>query len=589
MRISRIEIINFRNFQHCQLDLDENAVIVGENKIGKSNLLYALRLVLDPRISDADRQLRLEDFWDGLPRPLKKEDIISISIDLTDYDDNEELIALLGDCLIIGDPMTSRLTYLFRPIDSVADPQKESDYEFVVFGGDNPDKWIGYELRSQMPFNLLPASRNAEDDLSNWRRSPLAPLLEAVAAETDPEKLDLAARNVFEATTGIAEIDGIQKLGTNIKERFEKMVGPSHAVDTSLNFSPTEPLRLIRSLRLFIDDGLRGIADASLGCANLIYLSLLSLDLERQVAQGKRSHTFLAIEEPEAHLHPHLQRLAFRDFLQPANTDGKSSQTVLLTTHSPHIVSVTPLKSLVVLKKSPNSNSTIAKSTANLGFDEQVERDLERYLDVNRGECVFAKGLILVEGTAEEYIIPVLGKMLGYDFDKVGISVCSIAGIDFEPYVKLFGPDGLDIPFAVVTDMDPQEGRSALGIGRINKLLPWLWKDMPDTSTTDDQLTQAPNYGIFLNDHTFELDLLNSGNQVTMCQVLSEMTNNTAARSRALAWVANPVSIDGEQFLKDVQEVKKGRYAQRLASRLDGGVCPTYIQNAITYVASRIR
>ena len=62
------------------LDHDEpgHAVIVGENKVGKSNLLHPLRLVLDPRLLDYERKLRLEDFWDGLPRPLSLQNAITI-------------------------------------------------------------------------------------------------------------------------------------------------------------------------------------------------------------------------------------------------------------------------------------------------------------------------------------------------------------------------------------------------------------------------------------------------------------------------------------------------------------------------------
>src|SRR5437868_2888115 len=97
MRISRIQINNFRNFQHCDLSLGEHAVIVGENKIGKSNLIYAVRLVLDPRMSDAERHLRVEDFWDGISRPLTRDDVISISVDLTDFEDNDDLLALLAE------------------------------------------------------------------------------------------------------------------------------------------------------------------------------------------------------------------------------------------------------------------------------------------------------------------------------------------------------------------------------------------------------------------------------------------------------------------------------------------------------------
>jgi putative ATP-dependent endonuclease of OLD family len=65
MRISRVQIENFRNFRAVDIPLSTNAVIVGENKTGKSNLPHALRLVLDPTLPDTARKLREEDFWDG--------------------------------------------------------------------------------------------------------------------------------------------------------------------------------------------------------------------------------------------------------------------------------------------------------------------------------------------------------------------------------------------------------------------------------------------------------------------------------------------------------------------------------------------
>jgi putative ATP-dependent endonuclease of OLD family len=53
MRISKIQIQNFRNFSKLDVSLGTHAVIVGENKVGKSNLLHALRLILDPSLSDS--------------------------------------------------------------------------------------------------------------------------------------------------------------------------------------------------------------------------------------------------------------------------------------------------------------------------------------------------------------------------------------------------------------------------------------------------------------------------------------------------------------------------------------------------------
>jgi len=70
MNISRVKIKNFRNFESLDLALGEHAVIVGENKIGKSNFLYALRLVPDPSLPDAARKPRKEEFWGGLRCPL---------------------------------------------------------------------------------------------------------------------------------------------------------------------------------------------------------------------------------------------------------------------------------------------------------------------------------------------------------------------------------------------------------------------------------------------------------------------------------------------------------------------------------------
>src|SRR5438309_153956 len=144
MRIARIEVKNFRNFRHLDLQIGEHAVIVGENKIGKSNLLFALQLILDPSLSDSDRCLREEDFWDGLPRPLTADDRIEVSAEFAEFDDNDDHLALLGEYLVQPDPMVARLTYTFQPIPNLPDgPKKESDYEFAIYGGRRPECRVG--------------------------------------------------------------------------------------------------------------------------------------------------------------------------------------------------------------------------------------------------------------------------------------------------------------------------------------------------------------------------------------------------------------------------------------------------------------
>jgi len=95
MHISRVQIKNFRNFSNLDVALTKDVVIVGENRSGKSNFILALRLVLDASLSDAARQLKLADIWDGCD--LTKSPTVEVHIDFADFDADANLVALLTD------------------------------------------------------------------------------------------------------------------------------------------------------------------------------------------------------------------------------------------------------------------------------------------------------------------------------------------------------------------------------------------------------------------------------------------------------------------------------------------------------------
>lgn len=233
MRISRIQIKNFRNFANIDCELGEHAVIVGENKIGKSNLVYALRLVLDPSLPDSARKLRTEDFWDGLKRPLGNDDRIIISVDLADFEEDVNQFAILSEYLLQAEPMVAQLSYLWQPLPGLKDgPKKEADYEFVVFGGDRSENRLSYDVRRRLPMELMPALRDCEGDLARWTRSPLRPLLDKAAGEIDRDKLEKLTKNVDKSTDELTKLDELKSIAKSIKDKLFQMVGSSQALET---------------------------------------------------------------------------------------------------------------------------------------------------------------------------------------------------------------------------------------------------------------------------------------------------------------------------------------------------------------------
>lgn len=589
MRISRIAIENYANFENVDFATEHSLVIVGENKVGKSNLLRALRLVLDPMLPDRDRQLGLEHFWDGLS-DAKLGATVKVLLEFTDFEDNDNLLAVLGGSLVdTVTPVVARLTYLYRPKAALegAAPQTLADYEFLVFGGTNEDNVLTAARRRELPMDYLVALRDAEGDLLNWRRSPLRPIIEGLTAGLDEETREELQQLVSNAQNTLAQRPEVSAAAGKVYDRLVKMVGGEHAVPLTLGATPTNVDVLLRGLRLLIDGGARGVGDASLGTANLLFLALKGLELERAVEAGERSHTFLAIEEPEAHLHPHVQRLVYRHYL--GEDDAGENVTTILTTHSPHIASVAPLRSIILLREDAEGGSTSITSAAEVELLPEEEDDLQRYIDVTRGEIFFARGIIFVEGDAERFLIPEFAAALDVDLDALGVTVCSVASANFLPYVKLVGHDALNIPFVILTDLDPPDnGGAPLAFARIRDILA-LWMEQEDIDQYeefDEIWEDGEMNGVFVNDNTLEVELFQAGMGPAMASILKKHANSWGPqRSAAMkGWINDPTTLDEGKLLGWVCEVGKGRFAQALAGSATDAVCPRYIKKALTYV-----
>jgi putative ATP-dependent endonuclease of OLD family len=71
----------------------------------------------------------------------------------------------------------------------------------VVFDPQSGLREFGYKLHNRFSMDLLPALRDAEGDLSAWRRSPLKPLIENAFKDMDPHALEEIGDAIKDAAT----------------------------------------------------------------------------------------------------------------------------------------------------------------------------------------------------------------------------------------------------------------------------------------------------------------------------------------------------------------------------------------------------
>ena len=550
MYISNLKIRNYRNFFKSSIDIKKDiTTIIGENGVGKTNLFYAIKQLLDKysrhSLDENDFSYELSDFkghWI----------IISATFnDIPNTDDVPEAVALNPDVnnsatysLIFRPNKIIRNTLYNLSCDFINSPNEEKDIkrkiieEFIndidvkndyevkktvgsIFDFLNDDKY--YEMVGDFWNCIFPSPDDIQEDtalIGDKGDSDLTKLINVtfipairdvnlelvkegnffekilsnVAEEIDELEWKSIKTNFDLINDKLGKIDNFTQLANDIYLMMNSTVGSSFSGNMRLDVSiPEEKSNIIKyfSLKGVENNHSIDLYNKSLGENNVLYFALKMLQNTYAKGHTRKLFNILIIEEPESHLHKHLQQTFFTGIRKTTNTQ------ILLSTHSVHISESCNISSMIVIGKKDNKSCEIYNPSN--GLDELEVKYLERYLDSVRLPILFSKSIILVEGDAELiFISNILKLKYNLDLNSYGISLIPMDNCFFEKISKIFDESRLRKKCSILTDLDKDfDGKE--------KRAEQLSKNRLDALF---EMHKNNKYvKIYTNDYTFEIEL----------------------------------------------------------------------------------
>ncbi|WP_391204443.1 AAA family ATPase [Psychrobacillus sp. L4] len=643
MYISSLDVINFRNFKNASFKFKEGInTLIGENSSGKSNALYAIRLLLDDSLplnasqlleTDINRSLgNWKGHWVVLKitfKDLDSSEAASFVTHNTGDVSAEESVGSYGLYFRPNKKIRKRLFELSEAnstqaeIESFLKDITIVDYETVFtcrLNGDFNNKEIYKSLVGDFENGIFPnpdeedlsllgnisphitlikkevsctfvkALRNVISELKQRKSSPLLHLLRGTAKEIKIEEAEELKNKVKTLNTEISELKEIEELTKSISKSLNNTLGYTYSPHVSIKSElPEEIETLLHSLTLWVGDDANSnqgkIDDLSLGGANLIYITLKLLEYEfYQTQEGKAAH-FLLIEEPEAHIHTHIQKTLF-DKYQFENTQ------VIITSHSTHISSASKIDSVNVLIKD-KSHTEVCHPSA--GLEADTCKRIERYLDATRSTLLFAKGVILVEGDAELILLPAMFKeVFGLSLDEIGVSVINVSSTVFEHIANLFDEQRIHRKCAIVTDLDKALEPLPIDEKDDNELQKSIRASQKSGAERKVLLDAAYNNNPWVNvyyaPHTFEIDFSINGNEHEIKSLLPSIySKKSAIESSEKLLDSGDSVIVGKETLRLAKKEGKGWFALLLVETLSSRtIIPKYILEAIAFNSEHI-
>lgn len=615
-------------------------VIVGENGAGKTAIISAIRQLFQD--SESGRySISQDDFYSAFTQGSPIAPSFSIKAHFKGLDSDEKVALLPWS----GGTDTAVLNL------QAENREVRGRYKKLVWGGSSRSTQFDPELLDLIQCIYLPPLRDAESKLTNGRQSRLSKLLKAINRKelkeckknNTPHPLEEQFKN-FNDTLVTDESLSIKGANELITEHLVNAIGHHFGQKTRIQFAESDFTKIAESLTLLFfpdmsaddQDLFRSLNQNSLGYNNLLYIASILAELTLNDDDGEDEQPLfklLLIEEPEAHLHPQLQ-IRLLNYLKSV-ADKNNNVQVIVTSHSTVLASSVEIDSIIHLSKSSSPTATPLRSC---GLPDGSIQFINRWLDVTKSNLLFASGLILVEGIAEQMLFPILAKEVlkeqsdgKKNLEDLGVSTINLNGIYFKHFIRLYcnltgledeeDQEGLNIPVrcAGVTDLDPPKKQTIQVASEENEdetidkeidFIPHdshLLEGMNHAIKLVDSINSSEHARLFVSKYkTLEYDLAMEGNNVAiMAEVVASLwpkpktgnsdvidTLNQIAGQEWTTKTSEEKSVSAHEILKRIDDVKvgKGIFAQVFTDKIEKEKLnisvPKYIEDAILWSCS---
>jgi len=449
MRMTKVLIENFRGIKHLELDLDETTVLIGENNSGKTAVLDVLRLCLrdlGPRrrvVFDAfDFHLR-----DAAAEP-SSADPIRVEVTFSENakgDWSDDVTGRLNRqrILQVRDDERSQVLLRVTCAYNVMERDFAQEWAFLNLDG-QPLTGISETalgtLQREVAYFYLAALRDAAHHFDAkgpfWRpflkdsQLPAEKKAEIEQKLREVNDIVVASHTSFEqARNGLRKLQEVVPLASGDVVSIEAVPG------RMFDMLAKAQVHLGASTGAKIPVGRHGE-----GTQSLAVLMLFSAFLEA----WPRGAPIVALEEPEAHLHPSAVR-ALWDIVS-----GITGQK-LISTHSGDLLSDIDVHYIRRLARTADGIVSFRVPQGLLSPEET--RKFNYHVRRARGELLFARCWLLVEGETEAWIYPAAARALQVSLHRAGVRVVEYSQSDVGLLAKV--ANALGIPWYCVVDNDP--------------------------------------------------------------------------------------------------------------------------------------